>query len=388
MIRRLALPAVGEPSAKSSSSRTCPSASRRSCRRRRPRGGRPLSASQRPARQGSPPALRPARWRTRSTRRIPRCQRPRRRPTARQCRHQEPRARTEPAPATLLTLIRSLASAPQGHRRPRLPHDVSVRGPEIGSAQTFLMITQKHPSKKMADNGLEHALKAIDPVARAMLDLSIRRRLPDSSIADLAQMPPDELVRWRGELLDQIASQIGLTGPNARDQVRAQLERSTVRLGRVRAGRRNPEAKAKPKPRKEPEKPKEKRERERPSRPLLGLLALLVVLVIVVAAISLVGSDDSADSTPPPTTTDVDRRPSPRPRRPSPPLRLNPQRPRPRRLNRRLRARRARAAARDAGSGNGDRARERLRRSARDRGPAQGDARSPRASTSSGSTPR
>ncbi len=155
----------------------------------------------------------------------------------------------------------------------------------------------------MADNGLEHALKAIDPVARAMLDLSIRRRLPDSSIADLAQMPPDELVRWRGELLDELASQIGLTGPDARDQVRTQLEtiESSAWVGSEPPPQ-TPKPKAKPKP-KEPEKPKEKRERERPSRLLLSLLALLVVLVIVVAAISLAGDDDSANSTPPPPTT-------------------------------------------------------------------------------------
>jgi hypothetical protein len=138
----------------------------------------------------------------------------------------------------------------------------------------------------MAENGLEHALKAIDPVARAMLDLSIRRRLPDSSIADLAQMPPDELVRWRGEVLDQLATQIGLTGPNARDEVRTRLETidpsAWVSAGAESASK--------------PDKPR----RERPSRRLLWLLAVLVVLVAIVAVISLSGDDETNSSAPPP----------------------------------------------------------------------------------------
>jgi hypothetical protein len=148
----------------------------------------------------------------------------------------------------------------------------------------------------MAENGLEHALKAIDPVARAMLDLSIRRRLPDSSIADLAQMPPDELVRWRGEVLDQLGRQIGLTGPDMRDQVRTGLEAIDPSAW---VGTEKGAAKAKAKP-----TPKPKRESQRPSRRLLGLLGLLVILVIIVAIVSLSGGDDNGGGTPsPPTTT-------------------------------------------------------------------------------------
>jgi hypothetical protein len=154
----------------------------------------------------------------------------------------------------------------------------------------------------MAENGLEHALKAIDPVARAMLDLSIRRRLPDSSIADLAQMPPDELVRWRGEVLDQLATQIGLTGPGAREEVRARLESvdATAWVGSGAAKSQPPQAPATP-----PAQPSESKppvERQQPSRRLLGLLGLVVVLVIIVAIISLSGGDDSGDTEPLPTT--------------------------------------------------------------------------------------
>lgn len=159
----------------------------------------------------------------------------------------------------------------------------------------------------MPENGLEHALNAIDPVARAMLDLSIRRRLPDSSIADLAQMPADELVRWRGEVLDQLGTQIGLTGPDARDQVRAQLEAIEPSAW---VGGEQPDAKKPGKPSKsakraksEKAKPAPKPKSERPSRRLFGLLALLVVLVIIIAAISLASDDDSGETTPPPPTT-------------------------------------------------------------------------------------
>jgi hypothetical protein len=150
----------------------------------------------------------------------------------------------------------------------------------------------------MAENGLEHALKAIDPVARAMLDLSIRRRLPDSSIADLAQMPPDELVRWRGEVLDQLGRQIGLTGPDARDQVRTRLEAidPSAWVGAERGATKAAKAKSKP-------AAKPKREGERPSRRMWGLLALLVVLVIIVAIISLSGGDDNGGGAPAPQPT-------------------------------------------------------------------------------------
>jgi hypothetical protein len=158
----------------------------------------------------------------------------------------------------------------------------------------------------MAEKELEHALKAIDPVARAMLDLSIRRRLPDSSIADLAQMPPDELVRWRGEVLDQLAREAGLTGPEARNEVRAQLESIDPAAW---GGSGDPSAP----PSKQPKPSTEKPRRERPSRRLLGLLALLVVLVIIVAIISL-GGDDSdntgATTAPPPTTSTTTTKPT------------------------------------------------------------------------------
>lgn len=148
----------------------------------------------------------------------------------------------------------------------------------------------------MAENGLEHALKAIDPVARAMLDLSIRRRLPDSSIADLAQMPPDELVRWRGEVLDQLATQIGLTGPGARDEVRTRLEAIDPSAWVTPAAKTSTKAPAKTEEPPAADKPR----RERPSRRLLWLLALLVVLVAVVAIISLSGDDETNSSPPPP----------------------------------------------------------------------------------------
>jgi hypothetical protein len=166
----------------------------------------------------------------------------------------------------------------------------------------------------MADNGLEHALKAIDPVARAMLDLSIRRRLPDSSIADLAQMPPDELVRWRGEVLDQLGTQIGLTGPDARDEVRARLEAIDPSAWTGAADAPATPASTPPakpsKPAKEPKPSKPKRDRERPSGRLLALLALLVVVVIAVAAISLSGDDsDEPAPAPLPTTTTTTKPP-------------------------------------------------------------------------------
>lgn len=145
----------------------------------------------------------------------------------------------------------------------------------------------------MVDNGIEQALKAIDPVARAMLDLSIRRRLPDPSIAELAQMPSDELERWRDDVLDKIGRQIGLTGPNARDRVRAELlavDSSAWVESEEAAPKRSPRRTA----------PQGTAPR-RPSRGLIGTLALLALLVVAVVIASLSSSDDSGPDLP--TTT-------------------------------------------------------------------------------------
>ncbi len=107
-----------------------------------------------------------------------------------------------------------------------------------------------------------------------------------------------------------MARQIGLTGPDARDQVRTRLEAIDPSAwggtGQAAAPAPAPAPPKAAKPAKAPtppKQPKPKVERQRPSRRLLGLLALLVVLVIIVAAISLSGDDEPEPAAPLPTTT-------------------------------------------------------------------------------------
>jgi DNA-directed RNA polymerase specialized sigma24 family protein len=67
------------------------------------------------------------------------------------------------------------------------------------------------------------ALAALDPVSRALLDLSMRRGLKDEEIAAVLNVPTEDVTRRREELLDGLAQQLGLDGREERDELFASL---------------------------------------------------------------------------------------------------------------------------------------------------------------------
>ena len=67
------------------------------------------------------------------------------------------------------------------------------------------------------------ALQRLDPETRALLDLSIRRGLEDEDIASVLRVGPEEVVRRRNGALDAIASDLGLSTREDRDELLATL---------------------------------------------------------------------------------------------------------------------------------------------------------------------
>ena len=67
------------------------------------------------------------------------------------------------------------------------------------------------------------ALQRLDPETRALLDLSIRRGLEDEDIASVLRVEPEEVARRRSNALGEIASDLGLTRREDRDELLATL---------------------------------------------------------------------------------------------------------------------------------------------------------------------
>lgn len=63
------------------------------------------------------------------------------------------------------------------------------------------------PEQRLTD-----ALKALDPVSRALLDLSVRRGIPDDEIASIVGTDRDRVADRRDEILRQMAGSVGLAG--------------------------------------------------------------------------------------------------------------------------------------------------------------------------------
>lgn len=64
----------------------------------------------------------------------------------------------------------------------------------------------------MAARGIATGLARLDPVLRALLDLSLRRGLSDAELAELAGAEPADVARWRDEARAEIATEAGLEG--------------------------------------------------------------------------------------------------------------------------------------------------------------------------------
>jgi hypothetical protein len=72
-------------------------------------------------------------------------------------------------------------------------------------------------------DGLEAGVRALDPATRALLDLSLRRRLRDDDMAPLLRIDSFNLAWRRARAIERLASGLGLTEPSGLAQVRAAL---------------------------------------------------------------------------------------------------------------------------------------------------------------------
>jgi DNA-directed RNA polymerase specialized sigma24 family protein len=68
------------------------------------------------------------------------------------------------------------------------------------------------------------ALARLDPETRALLDLSLRRGLDDEDIASVLRADTDDVTRRRDAAFDQLASQLGLSTREERDELFATLQ--------------------------------------------------------------------------------------------------------------------------------------------------------------------
>jgi hypothetical protein len=64
---------------------------------------------------------------------------------------------------------------------------------------------------------------ALDPAARALLDLSLRRGLRDEAIATIVREDPFRLAWGRARAIERVAEDMGATGPAALRAVRLAL---------------------------------------------------------------------------------------------------------------------------------------------------------------------
>jgi DNA-directed RNA polymerase specialized sigma24 family protein len=70
---------------------------------------------------------------------------------------------------------------------------------------------------------LGSALERLDPESRALLELSVRRGLPDDEIASTLRVDAAEVGRRRDELLERLAGELHLDGREQRDELFATL---------------------------------------------------------------------------------------------------------------------------------------------------------------------
>jgi hypothetical protein len=70
---------------------------------------------------------------------------------------------------------------------------------------------------------LEASVRALDPGSRALLDLSLRRRVRDEAMAPLLRVDPFNVAWLRARAIERVASDLGLDDPAGIGWVRATL---------------------------------------------------------------------------------------------------------------------------------------------------------------------
>jgi hypothetical protein len=81
------------------------------------------------------------------------------------------------------------------------------------------------PQQDNALDGLADCVRRLDPGTRALLDLSVRRRLRDDAMAPLLRTDAFHLAWRRARALERVASALGGDQPVPLAQVRSALER-------------------------------------------------------------------------------------------------------------------------------------------------------------------
>src|SRR2546423_7475703 len=78
-------------------------------------------------------------------------------------------------------------------------------------------------SARVRMDGLEAGVRALAPGPRALLDLSLRRRMRDDDMAPLLHIDAFHLAWHRARALERIATALGFDDPAGLAQVRAAL---------------------------------------------------------------------------------------------------------------------------------------------------------------------
>jgi hypothetical protein len=74
-----------------------------------------------------------------------------------------------------------------------------------------------------APDRLTAALEELDPGARALLDLSLRRGIRDEDLADLLKTEPSEVARQRADAIERVAAGVGSSASARAPEVRTAL---------------------------------------------------------------------------------------------------------------------------------------------------------------------
>src|SRR5437764_510089 len=82
-----------------------------------------------------------------------------------------------------------------------------------------------HPPAGLELNRLEAVVRALDPASRALLDLSLRRRMRDDDMAPLLRVDPFNVAWLRARAIERVASELGLDDAIGIGKVRAALPR-------------------------------------------------------------------------------------------------------------------------------------------------------------------
>ena len=138
---------------------------------------------------------------------------------------------------------------------------------------------------------LDSALERLDPASRALLDLSLRRRVSDDQIGSLLRISPGEVNDRRERVVHGLAGELGLETQDDVVELRAALREQHA----------EPEPELEPEPEPEPEAapppqvitPAEAKRDRRGGRVLIALLALSAAVVLIV--VLLAGGGDDAE---------------------------------------------------------------------------------------------